>query len=406
MDTRNRQLMVLFTSSFLILFVGMGLFPVLPLYAAQFGADSGQIGLFYALIYLTNGAGPVAAMWLTRRFSQRRVFIGAAILGIAGLVLTAFAVTFWQMAALLALVWFVGGVILAQVSIYTGRVAIGAKRGRAFTLMALAAPLGALVGGTLIGQVVSSAGYPAMYLSLAALWLGLPLVGFFGLRGIPDGRPTTQTAVEPAARQDSLDLRFSALAAASLLASMGISISRLGAPLMMKSLDFSAAQMASTATVSGLVAIPVVLLMGVLADRLGRGRLLMVGYSLAAAGAVILSLASTVPHFWLASTLMMVAFCINAGLAQALGTDLLDAAQLVRGLSLLNTIKSGAAIASFAVTGYLVVALGAPQVAVVAALLPGAAFGLLELEQRLPAGLTVSSLTSRRQVVEPEAVDC
>jgi MFS family permease len=406
MDNRYRQLMYLFASSFLILFVGMGLFPILPLYAAQFGADSGQIGLFYALIYLTNGAGPVALMWLLHYFSPRRVFIGASILGIATLALTAFAVTFWQMAALLAVAWFVGGVILAQVSIYTGQVASGARRGRAFSLMAMAAPLGALVGGTLIGQIVSAVGYPAMFLSLAALWVGLPLVGLFGLRGLPDGRPASRAANVPAAVPGKLDLRFAALAGASLMAGMGISISRLGAPLMMKSLDFSAAQLASTATVSGLVAIPVVLLMGVLADRMGRGKLVMVGYGLAALGALILSQSATVAHFWVATTLMLVAFCINAGLGQALGTDLLESATLARGLSLLNTVKSGAAIASFAVTGYLVVAFGAPQVAVLAALLPVAAIGLLELEEKLPAGLTLASLAARRQVAEPEVIDC
>ncbi len=406
MENRNRQLMFLFLSSFLILFVGMGLFPVLPLFVARFGADSGQIGLFYALIFLANGAGPVAVMGLHRRTSPRALFIGVGLLGIAALALTAFVSTFWQMAALLAAAWFVGGVVLAQVSIFTGRVASGASRGRAFSLMSLAAPVGALVGGTLIGRIVTAAGFPALFLALAGLWIGLPLVGVFGLRGIPDSHPVMQNDSPQAQSGRSFDLRFYALALSSLLAGMGISITRLGAPLMMKGMDFSAAQMASTATVSGLVAIPVVLLMGMLSDRIGRGRLLMAGYGMAAAGAVILSAASSVVHFWVAATLMLVAFGINNGLAQALGTDLLESAQLARGLSLLNTIKSGAAIVSFAVTGYLVVAFGAPQVAVLAAVLPAAAFGLLGVLQRLPVGMNLAALSPGRRVAAPKPVEC
>src|SRR5512135_340585 len=47
----NTQLLYLFVSSFIILFVGMGLFPVLPVYAAEFGASRTVIGIYYALMY-------------------------------------------------------------------------------------------------------------------------------------------------------------------------------------------------------------------------------------------------------------------------------------------------------------------------------------------------------------------
>src|SRR5574337_1132342 len=53
----NTQLLYLFASSFIILFVGMGLFPVLPVYATEFGASRPVIGIYYALMFAANAVG-------------------------------------------------------------------------------------------------------------------------------------------------------------------------------------------------------------------------------------------------------------------------------------------------------------------------------------------------------------
>ena len=57
----SQQLRLLFLSSVIVLFVGMGLFPVLPLYAAQLGASRTTIGLLFSLMYAANSAGPWAS---------------------------------------------------------------------------------------------------------------------------------------------------------------------------------------------------------------------------------------------------------------------------------------------------------------------------------------------------------
>ncbi len=50
---RHKQLAFLFICNYLPPFVGMGLFPLLPLYAAQFGATRTIIGIYYAVVYQT-----------------------------------------------------------------------------------------------------------------------------------------------------------------------------------------------------------------------------------------------------------------------------------------------------------------------------------------------------------------
>jgi len=65
----------------------------------------------------------------------------------------------------------------------------------------------------------------------------------------------------------------------------------------MQALGFTPAAVASTAMVSGLLTIPLVLALGTLADRVGGGRLLTVSYLLAMAGAGTLVVATAV---WMA----------------------------------------------------------------------------------------------------------
>ncbi|MBC8074928.1 MAG: hypothetical protein H7Y32_02535, partial [Chloroflexales bacterium] len=66
-----RTFAVLFICTIVPLFIGAGLFPLLPLYVARFGATRTDIGIFYAVIYIANTAGVIATSWLAERFSRR-----------------------------------------------------------------------------------------------------------------------------------------------------------------------------------------------------------------------------------------------------------------------------------------------------------------------------------------------
>lgn len=171
-----------------------------------------------------------------------------------------------------------------------------------------------------------------------------------------------------------------------LLAAIGISILRLGTPMVMKSLAYGAAALSSTATVSGLVAIPVTLLLSSLSDRIGRHLSLVIVYGLAVVGAVVLSFGSQLWHFWVASALMLIGFTANGALTSAMATDLLPVERLNGGLSVLNSAKSASGIVGFAGTGYLLSLLGAQSLFLLTALIPLVAIALLELLSLVNSG--------------------
>jgi YNFM family putative membrane transporter len=402
----NHQLMVLFLSSLTVLFVGMGLFPLLPLYAAEFGADNGLIGLFMALVYVANAAGPIFAGWAAGRVDRRKLFIFASLVGIPGLLLLGFANTFWQVIVLAGLVWFSGGLILALVSIFTGLVSSGAKRGKSFSLMALAAPLGSLTGGLVIGQLVSRSGYPLMFGVLALVWLILPLIGWLALRE-PQATPAPKTSIRAAQKVTAGgDPRLGMLLAANLLASTAIAVTRLSTPLAMRGLDFTAAQVASTATISGLVAIPVTLWIGSLSDRFGRHKLLVMANLMAAAGALVLVMATDLWQFWVVASLTLLAFGSTNAMSAAYATDMLPKERLNKALSSINAGRSIAGIVSFAGAGYLLSVLGMPTLFIATAAFPLAGIGLLELLRQSAPSRSKAPFVNCQELGAEQAQPC
>jgi MFS family permease len=268
------------------------------------------------------------------------------------------ATALWQVVLLTAFVWMCGGMTLTLLSVFTGVLADPASRGRVFGLMFLVYPVDALVGGTVAGQLTAAYGYTVMFYALAAIWIIQPVVGLFGLR---DPRimqaPAWPSGDAPPVR---LGRPFTVLLGASLVAFAGTSIGRLGTSLSMQALGFAPAAVASTAMVSGLLTIPVTLVLGTLADRVGGERLLTISYLLAAAGAGLLAVATALWHFQLAATLLLVAWCLSRAAASALAADLLPAEALGRGLPRLGAMDSLASIVGFAISGLVMDTLGGP----------------------------------------------
>ena len=159
---------------------------------------------------------------------------------------------------------------------------------------------------------------------------------------------------------------------------MAVNVGRLGTSLSMQSLAFSPSEVASTATISGLIAIPVVLMLGRLSDRVDRRHLLVFTHALTATGVLMLVSALHIWHFWLAATLLLIARCINGAIGSAYVTDILAPKELARGLSLLNTTGWGAGVLTFAGTGQMMDSLGAPSVYLVAGIC--AAVAAIQLE--------------------------
>lgn len=387
---KNRQLLYLFLSSFIILFIGMGLFPLLPLYATSFGATPTTIGYYFALMYLANTAGTMLTGPLSRRLTRRGAFVIVGALGLPALFLMGRVTAFWQLVILTAVAWFSGGMNIALANVFTGLHADGKRRGASFSLMFLAMPLGSLFGGAIIGRLVDAYGFAIMFDFLTVLWIIVPLIGALGIAD-PEaaaGRSAAAGAGKASIKKNAetslppLGRRFALLMAITFFSSLAIQAARLGAPLSMQALNFSASEISTATAIGGLVTVPVAMLMGTLSDRLGRERFLMMSYILAALGAAGLIGATQAWHFWLAVTLMTVALSTSGALASALATDALPPAALTRGLPRIKAMTSIAGIVSFASAGYVLETLGPISLFVVAALFAGvAALGVRPLHE-------------------------
>jgi MFS transporter, DHA1 family, tetracycline resistance protein len=371
-------LALLFSSNLAILFVGMGLFPILPYYANLFGASPVLVGLYFAVINAALSAGSLVSGTLAQRFSINRLYIYSGAVGVPALVLLGQASQLWQVVVLTSLVWFVGGLNLSLISMLLAMTTPQASRGRAFSLLALNVPLGALFGAAWIGALVAQAGYSVMFWVLGLVWAAVPLAGLF----LPEEEKPAAVVPGSSPAQPykfyRLSEPFAAVLFISMIAVIAISVGRLGVPMAMQSNAFSSSQVASTAMVSGVIAIPVLLLATSFSDRISRSRFLIFAYLLAAAGLIALAVSTLLWHYWVAASLIMVSFCLNGALASAAAADVLPAADLKRGLAWLNALLPAASIIAFAGTGFLAEMMGFSVFFFMVAGLPLAASGLME----------------------------
>jgi MFS family permease len=325
------------------------------LYAMEFGATPAMVGLFMASTYASISGGSLIAARLAVYLGRKRLFIATGLLSLPAVFLLGQATALWQIVVLTNVLWFAGGVGQAMTAAFTGLSAASDKRGKSFSLLHLASPLGAVLGGTLVSQLVGWKGYPLLFVVLGLVWSIWPLVGW-----LVEDRPVAVKVVKSGKETAvSFNHSFYLLLLLTLLAAITINVSRLGTSLSMQSLNFSTSAVASTVAVGGLVTMPVTFLIGTLSDRLGRRRFLTMSYLLAAAGALTLILASQLWHFWLAATFVLIARSVSSSVGAALATDLLAPEELGRGLAWLSTAGWITGVVAFAGAGYAIETLGA-----------------------------------------------
>lgn len=349
--SNHKQLTFLFLGSFVILLAGMGLFPILPLVAMEYGATRTEAGLFLTILYVAITVGSFTPGWLAGWVSRRAQFSAAGLIGIVGLVLMGQVTTFWGLVGATAVAWFSGGVGLALISVFTALAAGEKRRGRSFGLMALATPLGSLLGGFFVGALLTWRDYATLFHAFAVIWLALPLIGIFGLPRQDSLRSAAAGPVRQA--RQPLGVTFYTLGLISLLAAVAVNVGRFGTTVSMQALDFSADAVASTAAISGLVTMPIVLSIGALSDRLGRKQFLALGYLLSAVAVAVLLTAVHLWQFWLAATLVLVSRSVSDSVSAALAADLLEPAAVARGLPLLNGLVRAGGIVSFVGAGWV-----------------------------------------------------
>jgi MFS family permease len=402
--TISRQLFYLFLCNLAIVFIGMGLFPILPLYAMAFGASPAMSGLFMASTYTAISVGSISAGWLGARLGRKRLFVGAGLISLPAVFLLGQVTALWQVVVLTAVLWLTGGIGLTMSNVFTGLIASSNKRGKAFGLLHLASPLGALLGGITVSRLLAWQGYPFLFAVLTLVWAVWPAVALLVVER-PATAPAAKDGDKAGATAVSFSRSFYLLLGITLLATVAISISRLGTSFAMQALSFSTADVASTTAVSGLVTMPVVYYIGLLSDRLGRRRFLSLGYLLAAAGALSLIFSSQLWHFWLGAILLLIARTVSNSMGAALATDILQPEELERGLAWLTTTSWMSGVVAFAGAGQLFQTLGpAGLYLLVAGMALVAALQLRRVQYRaapIPVAASRSITRPRRLALRP-----
>ena len=349
----NKQLVYLFLCNFSILIIGFGLFPILPIYAAEFGASPSMIGIYLAVTYIAISIGSILAGQLSERLPRKSLFVAAGLMGIPALVLLGQAQFLWQVVVLTALVWFAGGIGLSISNVLTSLHTNSSGRGKAFGLLALASPLGALIGGLVVGRSLELGGYSAMFIVLAIIWSLWPVLALTRVQDPPFCSASADHSTSPSGSSLRPGPVFTLLLGTVLLASMTVSVGRMGFSLAMKDQLFSAGEISTANAIGGLVTIPVTLLIGTLSDRLGHKRFLLAGYLVALGSMVMLFYASELWQFWVVSTLVLVSRSVISSMAPAYATDVVRRRFLGKALPLVGTMNWVSGVAGFAGAGYV-----------------------------------------------------
>lgn len=371
----RKQLFALFLCSLVIWTTGSGLIPLLPVYATQIGAAPAVVGYYLSFTYLASAIGTVAAGWLSDRLQRRKTLtIMCGMVSVPALWLMGRATNVWHLAMLTATIWFLGSMGLTLLGILTGLFAQQAERGKVFGILALTSTLGALIGGLTTGPIADRWGYPTMFAALSLFWSLLPLTALL-LEDKVVARVRDEGA-SPSREKPGLGGGLYLLLLASLTVGLAQFVANLGRSLAMNDLGFSAAAISSTGAVGAALALPLPVLVGWLSDRVGRVRLLIFGYLACTMGLLVLAVATSLYHFWLALALLNVLYAVNS-VGSALVMDLAPKESLGRGLSLFSATNSVGGIIGFAGTGYAVQSLGMAFILRLGAFLPLIAIAVL-----------------------------
>ena len=366
---KNKQLVYLFLCNFSILFTGLGLFPLLPLYASEFGATSSLVGVYLAIIYIASSTGSILAGQLSERLPRSTLYIVAGVLGTPSLFLLGQARSLWQVVLLTSLVWFVGGMGLAISGVLASLHTTSSTRGKAFGLLALVSPFGALFGGIVVSRTMEWGGYPLMFTALAIVWILWPGLALTRIKDAPACAAPISSMNRPTQGLSYPHRNvFLFLLTTVFLALMTVNVGWMSLPLAMKSEQFSASDIGTAGAIGGLVMIPVTLLIGALSDTLGRKRFLVLAYLVAMAGTAFLVSAQELWQFWLVSSLILGSRSVIASMSPAYATDVLPRRSLGKVLPLISTMGSVSGVVGSGGAGYVLDTLGATSLYGIAAL--------------------------------------
>lgn len=327
--------------------------PLLPVYAESLGASPRAIGIYLSMTFAAVLLGTIAAGHVADKTHRARgFFVSAGVLSAGSLFLMGIVGSFQLFAVLTGCVWFASGFSVTSLITFAGRSTPTRDRGKIFSALAIPVSLGTLVGGLITGAMVDHWGYRTMFLVLSVFCSLWPLLGCIleqepracsGARTKPRATVTTRTT-----------LAFSILLLANTLAWVARFSGRLGTSLVMSDLQFSSMTISMTEAIGGAVSIPLLPLLGRLADFANRKWVLAWCYATGAVGLFLLSRADTQAEFLSAYSLLTFIVYASNGIGPAVVADMLSPHFHGRGNARFVATSSIGGIIGFAAAGQLI----------------------------------------------------
>jgi MFS family permease len=371
---RKQQVLALCVCTILV-YAGIGaVIGLLPVHLTRLGADAATIGALLASAYLALALSNAVAGRLAARWQRRRalLILGGALAAPAALLLSR-ADSVGQVWALLAALWFALGIPMTMASILVGLFAPASQRGRSFGMLALSSGFGLFLGGLVSGPIVDRWGFATLFAAVGAALLLIPLAGLFAQEyalAAGPGQPAGGGA-GPFRRR-----AFTLLFAATLCAQAANIVIFLSRPLLMDVRHFDATTIGFANAAGSAATLPLPLLIGWLADRVGRKALIAACFLAPPLGLLVQLVAARPWHFALSAMLGMV---VGASLvvASVLVADLFTEAARGTALALLNAATWAGLVVGLGAGGAAIRALGMMPALLLATLLGLAALLLL-----------------------------
>lgn len=266
------------------------------------------------------------------------------------------------------------GAEVALISVLAGLFAADNERGKVFGFLGLTVGLGSIIGGLSVGPLVDHWGYSTMFSALCLFSLALPAAALF-VKDKKIEQVPNQSAPEYI-EKPSFGKTFFVLLSAQGIALAANGTGNMGRSLAMSNAGFTATAITSTAVIAGLISLPLPYILGLLSDRLGRKRLMIICYVTLALSIVMFAVSKYLWHFWIAATLFRIGYgSISVG--SAFITDLVEPKALGRGVSLFQSMCFIGPAIGLATAGYAFQNLGIVNTLFISAVLPAVGIFLL-----------------------------
>jgi MFS family permease len=370
----TRKQMTALGICYFVVFTGLAaVVGTMPVYLTLLGQESTLIGFFLAAGYVALAVSTVAAGRLSDLLQRRKPLL---ILG--GALCAPFAWMLGQTTNVILLMLmvvgllFMMGLVTTMVSTLTGLFSDADNRGRLFGILNLSVGIGLMFGSFASGPIIDRWDYPTMFRLLAAFYLIVPAVGWF----IQDKvvAKTENTTRVPMMGLLLSNRTFLLLFLASILSQAGNTLIFLTRPLIMTALDYDTSAVTTAAAVGSLITLPLPLIVGWLADYVGRKRVIVASFIGPIAGLLVLAGAIEIWHFWLASILQTI-MSVSGVVGSSFITDTFSEGDLGTALSLLNATPwigiviglsaGGLAISTFDMTPTLLIGAAVSFIALV-----------------------------------------